>query len=156
MPIHVPVSPRLTLCDPCHIPVSPPLSPYLPRPVPMPIPLCPPRPHVTVPRALALLAMSLRCPQVLLDYFPTLMKAVGSSEKIFEFLDREPQVAPSGTMAPADLQGHLQLEDVWFSYPGRQEPVLKVGTETQPGDTGMWWDSVTGVGAQWGDSGTWM
>lgn len=104
----------------------------------MPIPLCPLRPHVTVPRALALLATSLRCPQVLLDYFPTLMKAVGSSEKIFEFLDREPQVAPSGTMAPADLQGHLQLEDVWFSYPGRQEPVLKVGTETQPGDTGVW------------------
>nr|BAG69328.1 transporter associated with antigen processing 1 [Gallus gallus]BAJ53024.1 transporter associated with antigen processing 1 [Gallus gallus] len=73
--------------------------------------------------------------EVLLDYFPTLMKAVGSSEKIFEFLDREPQVAPSGTMAPADLQGHLQLEDVWFSYPGRQEPVLKgVSLELRPGE----------------------
>ncbi|XP_042746730.1 antigen peptide transporter 1 [Lagopus leucura] len=73
--------------------------------------------------------------EVLLRYYPTLTKAVGSSEKIFEFLDREPQVAPSGTMAPSDLQGHLQLEDVWFSYPGRQEPVLKgVSLELRPGE----------------------
>ncbi|XP_052525900.1 antigen peptide transporter 1 isoform X2 [Tympanuchus pallidicinctus] len=73
--------------------------------------------------------------EVLLRYYPTLTKAVGSSEKIFEFLDREPQVAPSGTVAPSDLQGHLQLEDVWFSYPGRQEPVLKgVSLELRPGE----------------------
>ncbi|XP_065610057.1 antigen peptide transporter 1 isoform X2 [Cyrtonyx montezumae] len=73
--------------------------------------------------------------EALLRYYPTLMKAVGSSEKIFEFLDREPQVAPSGTMAPGDLQGHLQLEDVWFSYPGHQEPVLKgVSLELHPGE----------------------
>uniref|UniRef100_A0A8B9SNW1 Transporter 1, ATP binding cassette subfamily B member n=1 Tax=Anas platyrhynchos TaxID=8839 RepID=A0A8B9SNW1_ANAPL len=73
--------------------------------------------------------------EVLLRYYPTLTKAVGSSEKIFEFLDREPQVAPSGTLAPSDLRGHLQLEDVWFSYPGRQEPVLKgVSLELRPGE----------------------
>uniref|UniRef100_A0A8C3PVF2 Transporter 1, ATP binding cassette subfamily B member n=1 Tax=Chrysolophus pictus TaxID=9089 RepID=A0A8C3PVF2_CHRPC len=72
--------------------------------------------------------------QVLLRYYPTLTKAVGSSEKIFEFLDREPQLAPSGAMAPSELQGHLQLEDVWFSYPGRQEPILKgVSLELRPG-----------------------
>uniref|UniRef100_A0A8B9E6N1 Antigen peptide transporter 1 n=1 Tax=Anser cygnoides TaxID=8845 RepID=A0A8B9E6N1_ANSCY len=72
---------------------------------------------------------------VLLRYYPTLTKAVGSSEKIFEFLDRETQVAPSGTLAPSDLRGHLQLEDVWFSYPGRQEPVLKgVSLELRPGE----------------------
>ncbi|XP_072213881.1 antigen peptide transporter 1-like isoform X2 [Excalfactoria chinensis] len=72
---------------------------------------------------------------VLLRYYPTLTKAVGSSEKIFEFLDREPKVALSGTMAPSELQGHLQLEDVWFSYPGHQEPVLKgVSLELHPGE----------------------
>ncbi|XP_072213880.1 antigen peptide transporter 1-like isoform X1 [Excalfactoria chinensis] len=73
--------------------------------------------------------------EVLLRYYPTLTKAVGSSEKIFEFLDREPKVALSGTMAPSELQGHLQLEDVWFSYPGHQEPVLKgVSLELHPGE----------------------
>ncbi|XP_072213882.1 antigen peptide transporter 1-like [Excalfactoria chinensis] len=73
--------------------------------------------------------------EVLIRYYPTLTKAVGSSEKIFEFLDREPKVALSGTMAPSELQGHLQLEDVWFSYPGHQEPVLKgVSLELHPGE----------------------
>uniref|UniRef100_H9H1N1 ABC transporter domain-containing protein n=1 Tax=Meleagris gallopavo TaxID=9103 RepID=H9H1N1_MELGA len=91
-----------------------------------------PCPHVPPPHPLALLAVSPRCLQVLLRYYPTLTKAVGSSEKIFEFLDREPQVAPSGTVAPSDLQGHLQLEDVWFSYPGRQEP--GVSLELRPGE----------------------
>ncbi|NXK49277.1 TAP1 protein, partial [Chauna torquata] len=73
--------------------------------------------------------------EVLLHYYPMLMKAVGSSERIFKFLDQEPQVAPSGKLAPSDLQGHLQLEDVWFSYPGCQEPVLKgVSLELRPGE----------------------
>nr|CAQ03487.2 MATER protein [Sus scrofa] len=35
--------------------------------------------HVPLPRPLALLAVSPRCPQVLLRYYPTLTKAVGSS-----------------------------------------------------------------------------
>lgn len=63
-------------------------------------------------------------------------KAVGSSEKIFAFLDQEEQVAPAGTLAPDVLRGHLQLEDVWFSYSEHQEPVLKVGVGTGRGTRG--------------------
>ncbi|PKU29070.1 antigen peptide transporter 2 [Limosa lapponica baueri] len=65
--------------------------------------------------------------EVLLCYYPNMTKAVGSSEKIFEFLDQEEQVAPAGTLVPDVLQGHLQLEDVWFSYPEHQEPALVFG-----------------------------
>ncbi|NWH53510.1 TAP1 protein, partial [Fregata magnificens] len=73
--------------------------------------------------------------EVLLHYYPNMTKAVGSSEKIFEFLDQEEQVAPTGTLAPDVLRGHLQLEDVWFSYPKHQEPVLKgVSLELRPGE----------------------
>uniref|UniRef100_A0A8C3PUK6 Transporter 1, ATP binding cassette subfamily B member n=1 Tax=Calidris pygmaea TaxID=425635 RepID=A0A8C3PUK6_9CHAR len=73
--------------------------------------------------------------EVLLRYYPNMTKAVGSSEKIFEFLDQEEQVTPAGTLAPDVLQGHLQLEDVWFSYPGHQEPVLKgLSLELRPGE----------------------
>ncbi|NXI45136.1 TAP1 protein, partial [Galbula dea] len=73
--------------------------------------------------------------QVLLRYYPLMTKAVGSSEKIFEFLDQEEQVAPTGTLAPDVLQGHLQLKDVWFSYHEHQEPVLKgVSLELHPGE----------------------
>ncbi|XP_072703974.1 antigen peptide transporter 1 [Ciconia boyciana] len=73
--------------------------------------------------------------EVLLCYYPNMTKAVGSSEKIFEFLDQEEQVAPMGTLAPDVLRGHLQLEDVWFSYPEHQEPILKgVSLELHPGE----------------------
>ncbi|XP_035750817.1 ATP-binding cassette sub-family B member 10, mitochondrial, partial [Egretta garzetta] len=74
--------------------------------------------------------------EVMLRYYPNMTKAVGSSEKIFEFLDQEEQVAPTGTLAPDVLRGHLQLEDVWFSYPEHQEPVLKVGTGPGQGTWG--------------------
>ncbi|XP_054663687.1 antigen peptide transporter 1 isoform X3 [Grus americana] len=73
--------------------------------------------------------------EVLLRYYPHMTKAVGSSEKIFEFLDQEEQMTPTGTLVPDVLQGHLQLEDVWFSYPEQQEPVLKgVSLELRPGE----------------------
>ncbi|XP_062490404.1 antigen peptide transporter 1 isoform X2 [Pezoporus occidentalis] len=70
---------------------------------------------------------------VLLHYYPSLTKAVGSSEKVLEFLDEEEQRAPEGTLEP-EVRGHLKLEDVWFSYPEQQEPVLKgVSLELLPG-----------------------
>ncbi|XP_075268332.1 antigen peptide transporter 1 isoform X4 [Opisthocomus hoazin] len=73
--------------------------------------------------------------EVLLRYYPNMTKAVGSSEKIFEFLDQEEQEATTGTLAPSVLKGHLQLEDVWFTYPKHQEPVLKgVSLELRPGE----------------------
>ncbi|NXS69132.1 TAP1 protein, partial [Pandion haliaetus] len=74
--------------------------------------------------------------EVLLQYYPNMTKAVGSSEKIFEFLDKEEQVAPREKPEPNIMQGHLQLEDVWFSYPEHQEPILKVGTGTGWGTQG--------------------
>ncbi|KAM8793830.1 antigen peptide transporter 1 [Eudromia elegans] len=73
--------------------------------------------------------------EVLLSRYSEVRKAVGASEKLFEYLERVPRVAPSGTLAPRDLRGHLQLRDVWFSYPGREEPVLKgVSLELHPGE----------------------
>ncbi|NWS65076.1 TAP1 protein, partial [Chunga burmeisteri] len=73
--------------------------------------------------------------EVLFHYYPNMAKAVGSSEKIFEFLDQEEQVTPTGTLAPNVLRGHLQLENVWFSYPEHQEPILKgVSLELHPGE----------------------
>ncbi|NXG62062.1 TAP1 protein, partial [Hemiprocne comata] len=73
--------------------------------------------------------------EVLLHYYPHMTKAVGSSEKIFEFLDQEEEVTPVGTLAPDVLRGHLQLEDVWFSYSEHQEPVLKgVSLKLCPGE----------------------
>ncbi|XP_069738061.1 antigen peptide transporter 1 [Phaenicophaeus curvirostris] len=73
--------------------------------------------------------------EAVLCSYPDLTKAMGSSEKIFELLDHKEEAPPAGTLAPAVLRGHLQLEDVWFSYPGQEEPVLKgVSLELRPGE----------------------
>ncbi|XP_039374891.1 antigen peptide transporter 1-like [Mauremys reevesii] len=72
----------------------------------------------------------------LLSTYPSVQKAVGSSEKIFEYMERTPQISPPGTLAPPALRGLLQVQDVWFSYPGRDDaPVLKgVSLELRPGE----------------------
>lgn len=82
------------------------------------------------------------CPQALLLYLPTLAKAVGSSETLLELLEQARTVAPAGPPSPVTPWGHettrtrgLCLKDVWMTYPGRSEPVLKV-----MGDVGAWGD----------------
>lgn len=61
--------------------------------------------------------------------YPEVKKAIGASEKIFEYLDMEPQTPPSGTMAPENLKGCIQFKNISFSYSGttgESKPVLKV------------------------------
>lgn len=62
-------------------------------------------------------------------YYPEVKKAIGASEKIFEYLDRKPQVPPDGTLEPQILKGHIQFKKVTFSYSNGTEnntPLLKV------------------------------
>lgn len=62
-------------------------------------------------------------------YYPEVKKAVGASEKIFEYLDRKPEVPPEGTLEPENLEGNIQFKNVKFSYSGRTDEnnlVLKV------------------------------
>lgn len=52
---------------------------------------------------------------------------MGSSEKIFEYLDRIPCCPASGVLTPSDLEGLVQFQDVSFAYPNRPDaPVLQV------------------------------
>jgi len=53
------------------------------------------------------------------------MQAVGASEKVFEYIDRKPEIAlDSGTLAPDRLCGHIEFKNVHFSYPGRPDAVV--------------------------------
>nr|KAF6363760.1 transporter 1, ATP binding cassette subfamily B member [Pipistrellus kuhlii] len=64
--------------------------------------------------------------QVLLSTYPRVQKAVGSSEKIFEYLDRTPCCPASGVLTPLDLEGLVQFQDVSFAYPNHPDaPVLQ-------------------------------
>ncbi|MBB75492.1 MAG: ABC transporter permease [Planctomycetaceae bacterium] len=51
-------------------------------------------------------------------------RAAGASERVFELLDRQPQLNSAGQCLP-DVAGNLELKDVVFAYPSRPEsPVL--------------------------------
>uniref|UniRef100_F7EIT2 Transporter 1, ATP binding cassette subfamily B member n=1 Tax=Ornithorhynchus anatinus TaxID=9258 RepID=F7EIT2_ORNAN len=81
-------------------------------------------------------AVSMWTTSVLLSTFPSIQKAVGSSEKIFEYMDRTPRCPPSGPLAPATLQGLVRFQDVSFAYPSRPDtPILQGVTFTlRPGE----------------------
>ncbi|KAM5287247.1 antigen peptide transporter 1 isoform 1-T1 [Hipposideros larvatus] len=74
--------------------------------------------------------------QVLLSTYPRVQKAVGSSEKIFEYLDRIPCCPASGVLTSPKLEGLVQFQDVSFAYPSHPDvPVLQGLTFTlRPGE----------------------
>jgi len=56
-----------------------------------------------------------------------LMQAAGASEKVFQFINREPVIPNRNGLKPASLRGHLEFNNVTFAYPSRPETkVLKV------------------------------
>uniref|UniRef100_A0A8C9WPX5 Transporter 1, ATP-binding cassette, sub-family B (MDR/TAP) n=1 Tax=Scleropages formosus TaxID=113540 RepID=A0A8C9WPX5_SCLFO len=73
--------------------------------------------------------------EVLMSYYPHVKKAVGASEKIFEYVDRQPQVPPEGSLAPKVLRGNVHMKNITFAYPKRPDtPVLKVCVCLKPGE----------------------
>uniref|UniRef100_A0A8C1JTL7 Uncharacterized protein n=1 Tax=Cyprinus carpio TaxID=7962 RepID=A0A8C1JTL7_CYPCA len=73
--------------------------------------------------------------EVLMSYWPHVKKAVGASEKIFEYVDRKPDTPPDGSLAPQTLKGHVQFKNITFAYPKRPDTdVLKnISFELKPG-----------------------
>ncbi|XP_035528887.1 antigen peptide transporter 1 [Morone saxatilis] len=75
--------------------------------------------------------------EAVMRYYPEVKKAIGASEKIFEYLDRKPKIPPEGSLAPENLKGHIQFKNVTFSYSGQTDEdklVLKdVSLELKPG-----------------------
>lgn len=54
------------------------------------------------------------------------MRAVGAGARIFELLEREPNMKSVGKMLPSTSQGVVSFENVHFEYPGRKGvPVLQ-------------------------------
>lgn len=71
--------------------------------------------------------MSYAILQALMHSYPEVKKAVGGSEKIFEYLERKPQIPPEGNLAPKYLKGHVQFQNVKFAYSSDKDNlILKV------------------------------
>jgi len=56
-----------------------------------------------------------------------MLNTVGSAVKVFQLLDRKPQLKEAGHLAPEKLKGRLTFEKVTFSYHSRPDQMaLKV------------------------------
>jgi ABC-type multidrug transport system fused ATPase/permease subunit len=61
------------------------------------------------------------------NVYTGLMQAVGASEKVFEIIDRKPQIRNDGHLAPASLEGKVEFRNVSFKYPSQNDALaLKV------------------------------
>ncbi len=60
--------------------------------------------------------------QDLSEKYNILQNAMASSERVFRLLDQEPQIGePAEPIIPAEIQGRVEFEGVWFRYPGRED-----------------------------------
>lgn len=66
-----------------------------------------------------------------------LMQSVGASRKVFEYIDREPQIQHNGEYMPENVVGKIEFRNVHFSYPTRSDqPILKdLSFTVEPGET---------------------
>jgi ATP-binding cassette subfamily B protein len=55
------------------------------------------------------------------DLWADFMRAVGAAERVFELVDRTPAIAPDGGLAPASVEGRIELDHVDFTYPARPD-----------------------------------
>ncbi|XP_078123105.1 antigen peptide transporter 2-like [Sander vitreus] len=49
--------------------------------------------------------------------FGDMLNSVGAAGKVFEYLDRKPQVSTEGTLKPDQLTGHVSFRHLNFAYP---------------------------------------
>jgi ABC-type bacteriocin/lantibiotic exporter with double-glycine peptidase domain len=63
--------------------------------------------------------------------------ARAAMERIDEILNQKPEAKPAtSAMSSAPLEGRVRFEDVWFSYEGAAEPLLRGASfELRPGET---------------------
>lgn len=57
------------------------------------------------------------------------MQSVGASRKVFEYIDRVPDIDTNGIFVPEEskIQGKIEFQNVYFTYPTRPDnTILKV------------------------------
>nr|AIE39898.1 ABC transporter B family member 25 A1-2.1 variant [Triticum turgidum subsp. durum] len=60
--------------------------------------------------------------------YTTVMKASGSSRRVFQLLDRISSMKNSGDKCPKnENDGEVELDDVWFAYPSRRSHLILKG-----------------------------
>ncbi|KAM3858532.1 antigen peptide transporter 2a [Diretmus argenteus] len=75
--------------------------------------------------------------RTLIQYFGGMVTSVGVAGKVFEYLDREPQVSSEGKLIPDHVEGRITFQSLTFAYTSRPDkPVLQdFSVELNPGKT---------------------
>ncbi len=70
------------------------------------------------------------------DIWAEFMRASGAAERVFELLDRKPEIPATGGERLPAVQGRVEFRDVHFSYPSRPDvPVLQgIHLTLEPGE----------------------
>jgi ATP-binding cassette subfamily B multidrug efflux pump len=63
----------------------------------------------------------------LADKFNTLQMGMVGADRIFKVLDTDEVAIDDGKLAPAELQGEIEFNNVWFAY-NDENWVLKIST----------------------------
>ena len=70
--------------------------------------------------------------QTLTYIFGDMLNSVGAARKVFDYLDRKPQVSTDGKLRPDQLTGHVSFHRLSFAYPSNTDrTVLQVRSERQ-------------------------
>lgn len=70
--------------------------------------------------------------QTIAQSLGSILNSVSAAAKVFEYLDRKPQVSTDGTLKPDVLKGHVTFHHVNFAYPSCPEKkVLQVRLKPQ-------------------------
>lgn len=65
--------------------------------------------------------------QTLTYIFGDMLNSVMAAGKVFEYLDRKPQVSTDGKLKPDQLKGHIRYHSLNFAYPSNpNKTVLQV------------------------------
>ncbi|XP_037086285.1 ATP-binding cassette sub-family B member 10, mitochondrial-like [Pollicipes pollicipes] len=58
------------------------------------------------------------------SFYSELQRGLGASTRLWQLVDRQPQLPYSGGARPAALRGDLRLQDVTFAYPSRPDDLV--------------------------------
>ena len=70
------------------------------------------------------------------ELYTSIVKAVGANTRVFELIDRKPEIAGGDVRVPDDaFKGHVRFDEVCFAYPTRpeQQVLTNLSLELKPG-----------------------
>ncbi len=73
--------------------------------------------------------------RMLADKFNTVQMGLVAAERVFKLLDRQEQIVDNGILDPEKINGHIQVEHLWFAYKQDHYVLQDISFEVKPGQT---------------------